>query len=104
MNVGGTRNNDCWSTVCQRSSCITIGSAKLSPLSSTTPLALARPPHVVSHKDTAVVNAARSLLKIFRQRNPHVLRSKDRGRQWKIQDEVCSCVCAVRRWGAHKQS
>ena len=41
-----------------------------------------------SHKDKAVVNAARSLLKLFRTKNPHMLRKKDRGRHWKLLDEA----------------
>ena len=41
-----------------------------------------------SHKDKAVVNAARSLLKLFRTKNPHMLRKKDRGRHWKLRDEA----------------
>jgi len=39
------------------------------------------------------VNAARSLLKTFRQLNPQMLRKKDRGRNWKTQEEVRVCVC-----------
>jgi hypothetical protein len=39
------------------------------------------------HRDRAVVNAARSLKKTFRLLNPTMLRKKDRGRQWKTQEE-----------------